>query len=263
MKKNRDCKGSMTIEAVFALPIFIFAFTAFLIVTKYIYLQVVLQNAINQTAKEIAQYSYIVSKVSALDVLTEGEDAESKAYLDTTNEYVSGIMDFFEVMQDEGAEIRENLDISTMLSDIDTTTKNLQNSYSSISGAANQLIGATEDYFEDPKGMFAGLVSVVKNGAIDVVKSRFIAAPVSRALCKKYLPCEKKGADSYLKAAGIKDGIKGLNFNLSTLFEDGKSINIVVVYTISQEIPLFGTMEIDCKLTASTAGWLKKGKARN
>lgn len=256
MKKNRNCKGSMTVEAVFALPIFIFAFMAFLIVTKYIYLQVVLQNAINQTAKEISHYSYIMTKVPALDVLTKGEDEESKAYLDDTNEYVGGILDFFEVMQEESSSVKENLDISTLLSDIDTATQNLENSYGSISSAANKLVGATEDYFDDPKAMFAGLISVVKGAGVDVVKSRFIAAPVSRALCKKYLPGGKQGADSYLKAMGVKDGIKGLNFNLSTLFEDKKSINIVVVYTISQELPFFGTLEIDCKLTASTAGWL-------
>lgn len=274
MKKKRNCKGSMTVEAVLVLPIFIFAFMAFLIVTKYIYLQVVLQNAINQSAKEIARYSYIVTKVSALDFLTQGTSEQSQQYMDSTNEYVGNIMEFFDVLQTESENVEENLsgiqipgemevlknpanlDVPGTLDMLEETYNKMEESVSNVGGAASELADATTSYFEDPAGLLAGLVSVVKDGARDVVRSRFIAAPISKALCKKYLPCEKGQEDLFLKKYGVENGVDGLNFNLSTLFEDGKSVNIVVVYTVAQEVPFFGKLEIDCKLTASTAGWL-------
>lgn len=61
--------------------------------------------------------------------------------------------------------------------------------------------------------------------------------------------------DAYLKGIGIKNGMNGLNFSLSNVLEDGKTINFTVVYTINYDIPLIGERKMTIKQTASTASW--------
>lgn len=256
MKRLKSENGILTLEASISLILFVFAFLSILSMAKYIHLQSVMQNAINQTAKEISQYSYILSRLG-LDRLTQGTSPEAEEFSEKTDQYISGITDFMGALQDSGetgtAQSYDGAteDFSSKLQSVDV---------GNIVSKGKELYTSSKDYFDNPSGIISGMVALLGDKAIDTAKSRLIAAPLSKALCRKYIPGGASTADEYLTKFGVMDGLDGLNFNLSTLFSDGVSINIVVVYQVKLQLPLSIEYTMNCKLYASTAGWIASDK---
>lgn len=60
-KIMKDNRGSFTVEAALAVPIFIFSIVVFLFLFKVILLQLQLQTSLTQVAKELSQNAYIKS----------------------------------------------------------------------------------------------------------------------------------------------------------------------------------------------------------
>ncbi len=54
-----DSRGSFTVEAAFAVPVFVFAITAFVLLFKMLLMQIQLQEAMNEASKEMSQLAYL------------------------------------------------------------------------------------------------------------------------------------------------------------------------------------------------------------
>jgi len=110
----------------------------------------------------------------------------------------------------------------------------------------------------DPKALLSGFIAIAKDEMTDFAVSKYVAAPISRLLISKYLPTRGYTSDIYLKKIGVDNGLDGLNFDTSTIFKDGKTINITMIYTMSLDLPLFPKRTLCFKLNASTIGWESK-----
>jgi hypothetical protein len=66
MRDRKELKGSLSIEAAVALPLFTCFILGFVMLIKVFTAHEIIQHAINQTAQEMAGYSYIYSKTTEL-----------------------------------------------------------------------------------------------------------------------------------------------------------------------------------------------------
>ena len=102
MIKNE--KGAISVEAMTILMIFMFGMLALMSLINTVRSQVIIQNALNQSAKEVSQYSYILYRFGYIDFLSKtGENAaefEAKidSYTDTANvkDNIIGLMEQFD-----------------------------------------------------------------------------------------------------------------------------------------------------------------------
>lgn len=261
----KENKGSLTVEASLSLIIFIFAFLSILYLCKFAKAQVVLQHAVNQTAKEISQYSYITNKLGLKNDKTEGNKT-----IEDTDKMISEVVNLINVVNTEKVRI-EDLDINRndiVIDDYydaiktykkyDEAGNTIKDSYENIEEATESLIGNAKEYMKDPKALLNGFVAIAKNEIADFAVSKYIAAPMSKLLIQKYLPTGSQSADMYLRRLGVDNGLDGLNFDTSTIFKDGSNINITLIYNMSLNIPLFPKKTLCFRINASTIGWQSK-----
>ena len=98
-------------------------------------------------------------------------------------------------------------------------------------------------------------MQIAGNTGIDVAMSRLVAAPICRLLIEDYLKGSKGDADAYLRSLGVVDGTAGLNFDASTLFHDGSTIKLTVIYKVTLKFPFFYQYDFTMKANACTAVW--------
>ncbi len=127
MKKSR-LKGSITIEAAFALPIFLLGFMAIISLVYIVQTESAVQYGVDQVSREISEYCYIADKMSLTAVtqktsLSLGDAVENVCGL-------SGLMD------DSDEDSSESESAVSSLSDIILEEK----SGESVNGAATEII---------------------------------------------------------------------------------------------------------------------------
>lgn len=265
-RKQKQNKGSLTVEASLIVVIFMAAFIALLSIINMIRAQVVIQNAANQAAKEIAQYTYILQKAGLADLGT-GNAEKAGQFADDTQEMIGTIFTFFDASEhglDTAVETyKSNLeraknypgDISQRVSEIETDIKSLKNEAESVKAAAEEMESAVSDYFKDPKEIFMGLLAVMKDSALDAVKIS-VATPVCKNLTNKYLGVYP---DDYLERLGVVGGTAGINYWGSSILLDFQSIEVSASYKMKVELPFFDKLEYQFKTTASTRAWIGDG----
>ena len=64
---DRKENGSITVEAALFIPMFLFAFMCIFSLISCVRAQVLIQYSVDQAAKEVAEYSYILEKTGVLD----------------------------------------------------------------------------------------------------------------------------------------------------------------------------------------------------
>lgn len=261
----KENKGSLTVEASLSLIIFIFAFLSILYLCKFAKAQVVLQHAINQTAKEISQYSYLTNKLGLKKDKTKGNQT-----IEDTDKMISEVVNLINVVNSEKKELddldlnRDDFIIDDYYDAIKTYKKydeagnKIKDSYENIEEATDSLIGSAKEYLKDPKALLNGFVAIAKDEIADFAVSKYIAAPTSKLLIQKYLPTGSQTVDEYLKRLGVDNGLDGLNFDTSTFFKYGSNIDITLIYNMTLNIPLFPEKTLCFRVNASTIGWQSK-----
>lgn len=261
----KENKGSLTVEASLSLIVFIFAFLSILYLCKFAKAQVILQHAVNQTAKEISQYSYLTNKLGIKNDKTEGNQA-----IEDTDKMISEVVNLINVISTETKTI-EDLDLNRddfiiddyydaikIYKKYDEAGNVIKDSYKNIDEATDALIGSAKSYLSDPKALLNGFVAIAKNEIADFAISKYVAAPMSKLLVQKYLPTNSQSSDEYLRRLGVDNGLDGLNFDTSTIFKDGSNIDITLIYRMTLSIPLFPEKTLCFRVNASTIGWQSK-----
>lgn len=260
MKRVRNEGGSITVEATISLTAFMFAIVTILTIVNICIVQARISYALNSTAKEISQYSYLYS-------LTGLNDAQKAAYdngKQSTEKVVSVLSDVNEVyneiqnLQAIGETKVSVNNIDSILSAWDSAAGSAEK----IENAGSSLENTLSDIASDPKNLMFGLVKMAASETMDLAKSRLIAAPLAKVMMKKHLVNEKGGdVNAYLKFLRVVPGasgsyLDGLDFSQSHLFPNGSnSIKINVSY----DVKLIALLPIDFKFhfnqSAVTCGW--------
>lgn len=240
--------------------------------------QTIMQNALNQTAKELSQDLYLYD---ALGLINFRQDLSGLN--DKTNK---------EIEKTEGAISDAKNELS---SDGDMVT-NVQNAFKAITSIfsdKNDPEGIKDDFLEkfSPANLKTGGKTVI-NAALDSLVSAGENAMIP-VLFKKYVSLDGKPgtADTYLKKLHIVDGVKGLDFGKSSMFgtwsfkeenkdgtpeaesgtekdmdkeasgESGKkqgdknTINLILEYKVKILHPAEGWKEVKCIQSSATRVW--------
>lgn len=201
MKAMRGKKGSLTIEASISYPIFLMVIVTMLYIIRIVYAYGLVQHAVSQTAKELSMYTYIYQVTG----------------LNETNQDVQNSV--------AGRTEQFNQDVGSVVSLYD----------SFCSGDFSGSYGGTTDPTEILKNIGSAMLG---EGSAEL-NNRLFEAMV-RPMMASYIGADGKGnsADSRLKALRVIGGLKGLDLSSSSFFEDGKTVDIVVCYTIDPLFPI-------------------------
>ena len=236
--ENRREKGAVSIEAALILAIFLLGYTAIISAASFIRAQMIIQYSISQAAKEMSSYCYLVSKTGIMDD-SHRLNSEAGSFKEDTDKVIDTVVKLYDAIDSGSSEI------SGQVQEIAECTE-----LNDFVSSATDLTNVTQDEFNK-------MNSLAKDGVLSAAKSYIIAAPISRAMVKKQIdlyPMDSQGRD-VLERLGVVDGMKGLNFTGSSLFNDGETITVQVSYSIKIPFPGLEDKPLHFIQKASTRAW--------
>ncbi len=271
MKKNQ---GVITVEATLTLTAFMFFFMMLYDLLTVCITQAKVAEALNNTAKEFSQYSYIIG-VTGLDKSVGQFQENANTKKEDVNNTISNIASLYEATQNVGKDMKGAV-VNTDTSDLSSIAASVQTMYDSVKSNAAQskeqidnLKETVSTIAEDPKKFIFGIGQLIMSEGLEIFKSQLIVDPLARGMMKKHLMTSKgqsnEDLEQILQGMRIVPGsrfgktsyINGIDFSHSTLFPYGSDeITIVAEYKI-KIIPLLPVnLEYSVKQKASTKGWL-------
>ena len=271
MKKNQ---GVITVEATLTLTAFMFFFMMLYDLLTVCITQAKVAEALNNTAKEFSQYSYIIG-VTGLDKSVGQLQENANTKKEDVNNTISNIASLSEATQNVGKDMKGAV-ANTDTSDLSSIAASVQTMYDSVKSNADQskeqidnLKETVSTIAEDPKKFIFGIGQLIMSEGLEIFKSQLIVDPLARGMMKKHLMTSKgqsnEDLEQILQGMRIVPGsrfgktsyINGIDFSHSTLFPYGSDeITIVAEYKI-KIIPLLPVnLEYSVKQKASTKGWL-------
>lgn len=257
----KNQKGAVTIEATIALTSFLFMFIMIYSLVTICRAQAIIQVAINSTAKELSQYSYVYSITGLHDSMTNLQNSANETKQDV-NQLAGDIADVFSGIQSLGDSGKEIDGVQGIMDSWDTISTTLQDEKASLLAVQDDI----ERMAEDPQKMLFGMGKLFASEVYETAKS-FAAEAVSRILTQKHLKRrENDTAETFCKSVGIVPGtyfgkmsyFNGIDFSRSTIFPYGSDeITIVANYKVKilQLLPV--PIELHFTQTAVTKGWFQ------
>lgn len=246
MKKNE--KGAASIEATISLTIFVLVIVAIYMLINYCLVQAKVSYAINTTAKEMSQYAYFYHAFGLENVDQKLAEKKTQA--------VDTFSNFNKLIGDSSAQVKEISDNPTdyfgsILNG--GKTEELNAVYKQIQQVSTNIA----DVVNDPVEFMKSMAALAGEKIWEKVKTNVIAAPLAKGMTRRHFGGSTKEADEYLERLGVVDGFDGLNFNMSTMFENGTDdIKIVVYYNFDIASVLPFQLNISICQQASTRAWL-------
>lgn len=240
---RQDERGSATIEATISLIIFIFVIFGIYMLANFCIVQAKVSYAIDATAKEMSQASYFYHVLGLDGVKSQLGDKASQAV--STYENLSTLIN---TSATETGEITS--DTQGYISDVLSGKKN-----DDIGDLVNQGQAAVDSISKAVDNPTEFMKSIAALAGEKLWESA--AVPLAKGMAKRHFG---EDADAYLENMGVVGGYdNGLHFGASSLFTDGKKIEIVVYYRMSLKNiipnPALNQEVVICQ-KAVTDGWL-------
>ncbi|MDR2670872.1 MAG: hypothetical protein LBC26_04035 [Oscillospiraceae bacterium] len=267
-------RGSITVEASLSMVFFTSVMIILLSIINICRVQSAINHALNISALEMSQYSYFyeVTGLYSLDrnMHGAGEPAGETVtgMIQNADTSIAGVESIYNLIGSSGKALEGTETPTDVLDTYKTLKGNYENAKTNvynISDSIKALGDQVDGIVSNPMDFVKSLAAMGVSGGMDEAKSHLIAAPLARALVAqhigngRYADDHKTDADRYLKAMGIKEGLDGLNFNMSTLFSKDAplDVNLVVAYELEViSLPFVGPIKIQFAQSASTRGWL-------
>lgn len=264
-RKPKSESGAVSVEAAVSLTIFLIAILGLMMLATIIRAQAVMQNALNQTAREISGYFYLLDKFGLTPVFSGQESPANQQKLDELNKSVGHIIEFAGDAKDEANQFSGNVssfgsnvkngDLNGVKDDLmrfkeDCKTANdLKKEAESIKDEFKNLMSDG-----NPAKIFKAIIGTFGRTLINTAFSKYVAAPVCEALMPKYLT--SGDADEFYESVGIDPD--SVTFAGSDLLADGRTIRLVLTYKMSGSKMSFGFIPNDMyfQQVAVTAAWI-------
>jgi hypothetical protein len=239
IQKTKKENGMVTVETAVFLVIFLGAYLAILAFGRLAYAEIVMQQALDATAMQISQYSYVLTKMGAVKAINEtsAEAAQTKSDISTVTQGVTDIYSAFSSVTD--GDITED-DVNTVL------------------GAAESgktAYNVASSYFKNPKGLLTGLLAVGKEG-LEEEGLRRLTGWIAKGQIESYLESVTSDPDAYLKKLGVVDGLDGIDYDRCSLIADQtQDVVVTVEFYVENPVSIFGIQKRKVRLSASTRVW--------
>lgn len=250
MKRKEN--GAIIVEATLVLPFFMFAIITVLSIVNISFAQAKIGTALNETAKEISQYSYLygLTGLNSKQAGLYGKGENARASID---EVANGVGQIFSSASSIGGTVSSSYsDPSKYSGAADTIKSDIESAkqgFSGISSGAKALAS-------DPMA----ILYMLGNEAVELVKSYIVEIIAPVFMEKHLIRSSEDSAESFLRYLGVvpsgESYMDGLDFGQSVVFLNGsEEIKLVVKYEI-QVWKFFG-MDIKLPFTqcAATKAW--------
>lgn len=225
-------RGSVTLEAALFLTLFMLFYIALMDLIQIAKAQVILQHSINQVAKEVSAYSYVLTKAGIVEKRLE---TSMRA-----NEFKGKVGEMVDAMQTVGATLSGGNVIEAI-------------------GAAETAGGKIKEFAGEADELPYNLLALLKQTGADLVSDFAIQEIVEAELRKQIELASGKDADRFLRDLGIQGGFTGLDFSKTNWggSESGgmPELEVVVIYTIDYNLGYLELQPRTYKLCARTALW--------
>ena len=249
--KRKKEDGAFAIEAVMGLTFFMLSVLAIMLMSLIIRVESQLQYAVDQTAKEMSSYYYILDAVGVAKY-TSGSAGASAEETKNINDLIDNVLSFSSEA-DDMAGTMSNMD-TIDISQIGQMSGNVEQ----MATTANDMWGNITAIRDDPKGQIMATLSVFAHSLGNKTMSYFVTPFLCRMLMPKYLAGDYESTNEYLENLGIEGGIDSIDFSHSSLLGDGRTIKIVAVFKLNTKKITFGVLDTDIifRKTAYTAAWV-------
>ena len=269
-RKTKAESGAVSVEAAISLTIFLVAIIALMMLAAIIRAQAVMQNALNQTAREISGYFYLLDRFGLTPALSGQPSPANEQKLNELNKSVGQIMTFAGNAKDEANQLSGNITSfsgNVKNGDLEGVKKDLQD-FKKMGNDGNKLKAEAETIKEEfktlmsdgnPAKIFKAIIGTFGRTMINTAFSKYVAAPVCEALMPKYLT--SGNPEDYYKSVGIDPD--SVTFAGSDLLADGRTIRLVLTYKMSGKAMSFGFIPNDMyfQQVAVTAAWINPEKS--
>jgi len=242
----RNEEGAMVIEATMSVTLFMFVIIMLLSFVNLCIAQSRIGVALNQTAKEISQYTYIYSLSGLNDIQAQMNAGFSGVKSDIENaeeavvSSINGIIGLAKGSKPAG-EVVET--VGTSIEELEKLATKIATS-------------------EDRKAWVMSVLKICGNEGYEALKG-LLGGALTKGLMQKHLIASSGiECDRYLKRLGVEDGVKGLNTFNSALFVNGTDeIQLICKYKISIINLLNKEFTFSFVQTAHTKVWGAKALA--
>ncbi|MFP4697751.1 MAG: TadE/TadG family type IV pilus assembly protein [Eubacteriales bacterium] len=263
--KEKYKNGSLTIEAAFALPIFIFAVIFVAYFMRVIYIQDNVQHALDQTANQLAVYGYGYEKMGLADAQ---QDVYSN-YKNNSQELVNSI----DKLIIQGNEFVENVNngwrIEDNISELNSVNIEEKSTNGGLTGFISSYKQRVVNVIDDITNTFQGFmnnVNEITKGIKDIISYKNQLGDYAKRDALEFLidTIGIQGAkhifnnyisETQIENYNIKGDAKGLDFGRSQFMMEDDEIDLVVAYSIKVPIPLKVVDEIPIIQRATVRAW--------
>ncbi|MBQ9591162.1 MAG: hypothetical protein IJR29_13410 [Butyrivibrio sp.] len=254
-KNYRNERGSLSVDTIIFLSMFLVFFVFMINIMKLVIIQSVLQFALNQTAKEISQYSYIIAKAGLEDNITKNATNSATMKKNTKGAIVSvsdAVSSYQELFGSIGA--FKNSRPTEAYGNAVNVYNNFQNAATKTQ-KAQETVDSYISYLQE-SGMEDG-ISLIKDLATQKSAALLSGAVVKNRVALHVNTLVPGGnADRLLENMGVVEGIDGISCWDSSFYSDGsKDLNLVMSYDIKYHMPFFDVNTYEITLRASTGLW--------
>ena len=218
-------KGSLTVEATLAFPVYIMAILTIISLLNIYYTHAIVQQALNNTALQIAQCSYIVNKTGLIDTFDWSNSSVRK--MDNLKTSANETM---EAAKNTMESFSRGFTIETM-DDILGNAQILGEKVQELSGQIKEL---------DENDLVALVVNIVLDGPGD---------KLTEVMVNSYL------TDMHLN----RDNITNMDFSMSKFYyNSNKDITLVMTYTYKNPFGMKFFDEVEILQTVTVHPWIGK-----
>lgn len=264
-KKKRE-SGAVAIETALTLPVFMIAIIALMMFSMLIRAQATMQYALNQTAKEISGYFYLLDKLGIASAISGNATDMAQANFQSVNDSIRNIVSFSGQIEDDCGNITDDFqqassalddeiltqeeiaDITAMDVDFKNLSADCKNALTTIKGDIDKLKSA------DKGEMLSGILQVFGKSLLNRGFSEVVTPLVCNALMEKYMTSGDK--EAFYEATGIDP--TSISFYGSDMLADGRTISLVVNYELdASKLSLgFYRKRVKIQQVASTSAWI-------
>ncbi|NLU52346.1 MAG: pilus assembly protein [Clostridiaceae bacterium] len=222
-EKYKRIKGSSTVEAAIAMPIFIMVIFSLAFLFRIYYAYNMVQMSLSNVARGIANMSYFYHVSGAKDYADELNKMAVEAN-NTLEEQKKTIINAFDAFND----LVSNASSIGTSSSVDTLIDSIINA----NDAANDLSGLIKTVLDNPREELKLLMTVFGKKLSYELTNKVVCLIARNNLAIELKKLVKSNNNDVALTLGITDGIAGMNFDESSIFGDGESLEFVVRYSV-------------------------------
>lgn len=266
LSKFKSETGAMAIEAVLGLTFFMLAIISVMMMSLIIRLQATMQYAVDQTAKQLSSYYYLLDAAGIAKYTSGNSDDDTKQAvkptekaISDTNEIINNVIDFAGEAGNASKDFT-NLSVSDF--------ENLKDDAVQMKSKAQELWQDVKALKDDPKGQMKAVITIFARSLGNKALSYYVTPYLCRMIMPNYISGDLKSTEKYLDNIGVigddgQTGMDMIDFTKSSLLADGRTIKIVAIYRLNTKKLTFGMIDTDLvfQQSAVTAAWVEPNES--